>query len=75
VRFEPFLNRAVDFAIGEGLVVRSGGSRIELTAKGRHLAEELEAEKSAFVTEKTFIETIRQSVTEKLVNEMFAGRT
>src|SRR5262245_35090316 len=35
VRVEPSLSRAVEFAIGEGLVQRIGGRQIALTAMGR----------------------------------------
>ena len=74
VRFEPFLNRAVDFAIGEGLVRRSGGNKIELTPNGRKLAEELASIETAYVVERQFIEEIQLNVTEALVNHMFPGR-
>lgn len=73
VRVEPFLNRAVDFAIGEGLVRRSGGNKIELAPNGRELAEELGKIETAYVVEKKFIAAIHQGVTEKLVNHMFGG--
>jgi hypothetical protein len=73
VRFDPFLNRSVDFAIGEGLIQRSG-SKIELTLDGQKLAEELEQINSVYVSEKKFISEIRQSVTETLVNNMFGWK-
>jgi hypothetical protein len=73
VRFDPFLNGAVDFAIGEELVRRSGGSKIELTPKGRELAVELEKIETAYVVERKFIAVISQSVTERMVDHMFGG--
>jgi hypothetical protein len=73
VRFEPSLNRAVDFAIGEGLIRRAGGNKIELTPKGKALAEELAEVDTAYMVEKLFIETIRQGVTEALVSGIFGG--
>ena len=74
VRFEPSLNRAVDFALGEGLIRREGGSRIELTDQGKRLAEELEKEASVFTLEKQFLLEIRQKVTEALINAIFLTR-
>jgi hypothetical protein len=74
VRFEPFLVQAVDFAIGEGLIRRKGGTRIEITAAGTLLAEELQNAETAFVTEKQLMATIRTRVTEDLVNGMFGWR-
>lgn len=73
VRFEPFLNRSIDYAIGEGLIRRSG-SKIELTPRGQKLAEELEQVESVYIIEKHFIDEIRQSVTEMLVNNMFGWK-
>jgi hypothetical protein len=75
VRFEPFLNRALDFAIGEGLVRRLDGKKIEVTTKGRSLADEISAAKDAYMTEKTFIHLIGQRLTEDLVNKMFSRGT
>ena len=72
VRFDPFLSRAVDFAIGEGLVKRAGGDKVELTPLGKAFAVELEQSEGIYVVEKQFMDSIRQSVTESLVNQMFA---
>jgi hypothetical protein len=71
VRFDPFLNRALDFAIGERLVCRHEGNKVGLTPNGRKLAEELTQVESAYAVEKQFIDSIRQGVTEALVNQMF----
>jgi len=48
IRFEPFLLQAVDYGIGEGLIRRKGGGKIELAVAGTRLAEELEADGSVF---------------------------
>ncbi len=72
-RVEPFLNQAVDYAIGEGLVRRDEGGRIELTDPGRQFALELEATPEVFREEKLYISQIRSKVTESLVDRMFGG--
>ena len=74
VRVEPFLNRAVDFALGENLVRRVNGGKVELTPDGLSLANELEQSDSAFVLEKQFMGAIGQKVTETLVNRMFGWK-
>ena len=74
VRFDPFLDRAVDFAIGERLLSHHGGRAVELTPSGKQLATDLEAEESLFVAEKRFIASIRRGVTEQLVERMFRWR-
>ncbi|MEK8029711.1 hypothetical protein AACH06_02665 [Ideonella sp. DXS29W] len=74
VRFDPAFNRAVDFAIGEGLVRRVDGSRIEITAAGNALAEEIGKDKEMYPAERLFMDEIRQSVTETLVESIFGTR-
>lgn len=74
IRFEPFLLQAVDYGIGEGLIRRHGGGTIELTESGLRLAEELEQDQSAFVTEKAVMATLRTRVSEDLVKRMFGWR-
>jgi hypothetical protein len=74
VRFDPFLDRAVDFAVGENLLTHIGGRAVELTASGRQLATEVESNDSLFEAEKSFILLIRRNVTEQIVDQMFRWR-
>ena len=74
VRFEPLLNRAVDFAIGEDLVRRVGGGKIQLTGAGNALADELESTDAIYVVEKQFMDAIGQRVTEAFVTHIFGRR-
>lgn len=71
VRFDPFLNRALDFAIGEGLIYLEGGKSVVLTPDGVTFANELDHEESLYKTEKQFIVSLKQRLTETLVNQMF----
>lgn len=74
VRFDPALNRAIDFAIGEGLVQRFAGSRIELTREGDALASDIIKNEELYPAEKSFVDKIRQQVTEGLVDQVFGMR-
>ena len=40
IRFDPFLDRAIDFAVGENLLTHRSGRAVELTSNGRRLAIE-----------------------------------
>jgi hypothetical protein len=71
IRFEPFLLQAVDYGVGEGLIHRDGGGKIKLALAGMRLAEELDADESAFASEKAVMETLRTRVSEDLVKRMF----
>jgi hypothetical protein len=74
VRFDPFLDRAVDFAFGEGIVTRGDGKSVELTPTGRQLAVDLESDESLYSKEKRFIGSVRRGITEELVNRIFYRR-
>ena len=72
VRIEPSLNRAVDLAIGEGLVGKRSGDQIELRDSGRSLADEIERDATLYRTEKEFMQRIRKRVTSKFIDELFS---
>jgi hypothetical protein len=74
VRFDPAFNRAIDFAIGEGLVRRVDGSRIELTDAGKAFAEEISKDSNVYVPEKNVANLIGQRVSEALVDNIFGKR-
>ena len=71
VRIEPALNRAVDFAIGEGLIQRQSSDRVELTVDGKDFADTIMDDTLVLGYEKQFAERIRFSVTEDFVTRMF----
>ena len=71
VRIEPSLNRAVDLALGEGLVKRNAGDQIELTKQGHDFAGEIEKNAALLRPEKEFMGRIKKRVTETLVDELF----
>lgn len=74
IRFEPFLLQAVDYAVGERIILRIGGDKVELTELGRKLAVELQADKAIFASEKGLMATIGMRVTEDLIKRMFGWK-
>lgn len=74
VRFDPAFNRAIDFAIGEGLVKRVDGSRIELTVQGKTFAEEIIKDSTIYATEKKLAGVVKLKASEALVDEIFGKR-
>lgn len=74
VRFDPAVNRAIDFAIGEGFMSRVGGSRIELTALGIKFAKEIFGDVNVYATEKSLASSLKQRVSETLVDSIFGAR-
>jgi len=71
VRIEPSLNRAVNFALGEGLLRRVSGDKVELTPSGITFADQLDSNVVAFSREKAFMDSVGRRITESLVTQMF----
>ena len=62
IRFDPALNRALEFALGEKLVafepLASGGLNVSLTEMGLTAAKELDKLKDCFQLEKAFLNEV-----------------
>ena len=72
VRVEPFLNTAVNYAIGEELISQKKGDRLVLLTKGVSVADKLFETEGIFQIEKEFISALGKKLTEQFVKELFA---
>lgn len=70
VRYEPSLNRAVDFAVGEALLRLQPNGRVQLTPSGLDLAEEILAAEDILTEELSFFKELGLSVTEQLIIDL-----
>jgi hypothetical protein len=68
------VNRAIDLAIGEQLINRVDGSRIELSNSGRGFAKEIFAHDQLYPAEKALVASLGQKVSESVVDEIFGKR-
>ena len=74
VRFDPSLDRAIDFGLAEGLLALDSAKNVELTEKGRGFATRILQADDVFVTEKDFLEEFKKSdFTEDVVQRIIAG--
>lgn len=72
VRVEPSLNRAIEFAHGEGLIERRTGNKIQLTARGIHVADQLFERDDLLVEEKKFLNALgKNKLTENMIGTLF----
>lgn len=71
VRIEPSLNRAVDFAHGEGLLKKVGGDRVQLTSTGEAEAKRILDQDELFARERRYLEQVGKRLTEALVTDLF----
>jgi hypothetical protein len=71
-RFEPALARAINLAVGEGLVEWVGGNRLKITPKGKRWIAEILKDDSIMRDERQFLARIGKTITEPLASEMIA---
>jgi hypothetical protein len=70
VRYEPSLNRAVDFAAGEKLVEILDSGNIQLTPQGAAFAGELLTQEDVLKVEISFFRELHLQVTEAMVTNL-----
>lgn len=70
VRFDPVLDRAVHFAVGEQLVFQSG-DQLVMTAKGESLVKAVMKDRECMTEEKEFLRKIGRKLTQAQVEALF----
>jgi hypothetical protein len=75
VRYDPALNRAIDFARGLGLVIRVSGNRVRLTFAGAGLADVIAEQSDLLAGERVFLEKVRGRVTETAIDKLAKGES
>ena len=65
IRFEPGLNRAIDFTRGEGLLKMENGKRVKLTDHGSSIAQQIDSSGDCMAEERKFLEEVKPFVLEK----------
>jgi hypothetical protein len=68
-RVDPFLTMAVDFAVGEGLVLREGGRRFALSEVGLKYAKQIATSK-AMSEEAAFLKSVGQRITDTMAHQI-----
>lgn len=71
-RIEPSMNRAVDFALGEGLVRVENGKNLKLTATGLEAARQIEQAEDCLTAEKSFVHAMRSFFTERNIGDLLS---
>lgn len=69
-RIEPSLNRAIDFARGEGLVIVENGKNLKLTDKGVSAAREIGSTGDCLAPEKAFLQQMKSFVSERRIEDL-----
>jgi len=71
VRFDPVVDRALQFAAGESLITMSG-DMVFLTEKGEQLVKHINKDKDCIAEEKSFLAAIGKKLTQVQVDAFFA---
>jgi hypothetical protein len=78
VRFDPALNRAIDFAVAERLLdvdAKTTGSILSLSDSGKALARTIYDQEDVFITERHFLDRLRGRLPEPKVQELLEWET
>ena len=67
VRFEPAVNRAIEYALSDEFLVQQKNGTYKLTQKGRLLATKIEEDKTIFQYEKLVLEKVGLNLTEEKI--------
>ena len=70
VRFDPSVNRAVTFAIAEGLVFQGNNGKYLLTDKGRNLVAEIDKDATVLVAEKFDLASLSKKLTDQKIKQL-----
>lgn len=69
VRFDPVVNRAIRYAVADGLIMQLQNGKYRLTGKGKEFIKQIEKE-NVMSTEKDFLFTLGNRLTDAKVEQL-----
>lgn len=70
VRFDPAVNRAVTFAIADGLIFQGNNGKYLLTDKGRDLVSAIDKDTSVLTVEKLDLSVLSKKLTDQKIKQL-----
>lgn len=70
VRFDPALNRALEYALSDELIVQQGNGTYKLSIKGKELAKMIADNEEILRNEKNILDEISLNLTEERIKEI-----
>lgn len=70
VRFDPVVNKAINYAIADGLVYQHQNGNYSLTSKGESLVLDIDKDFELLVAEKLALERISKKLTDKKIRSL-----
>jgi hypothetical protein len=74
LQFEPAFDRAIDRAVGLGLVATTRQGRLSLTELGASVADSVESDERLFTAERELLATLPTSLSQKAIRDALAER-
>lgn len=74
VQFEPAFDRAIDRAIGLGLVASTPQGRLALTELGNSITDSVESEQRVFTSERELLASLPKSLSQAAIRNALAER-
>lgn len=72
IRYDPSINRAISFALAEGLINKQVNGLLRLTAKGKTFTSELMKDNQMLIIEKIALKEIAEKLTEEKISSVLA---
>lgn len=70
VRFEPAVNRALEYALADEFMIQQANGAYKLTDKGKGLTSKILEDKTIFLHEKSVLEEIHNDLTEEKIRAL-----
>jgi hypothetical protein len=67
LRFDPSVNRALNYALSDELIFRQVNGNFRLTTKGKALVEKIKGDNNLLVVEKMYLNSLKYSLTEEII--------
>lgn len=74
LQFEPAFDRAIDRAVGLGLLTTNIRGRLELTDLGRSVVDRVDADRNLFTSERELLESLPRSISQSAIRNALAER-
>ncbi len=73
-QFEPALDRAIDRAVGLGLLIVNAHDRLELTTVGRTVLRTLDSDDNLFVNERELLKSLPKALSQATIRKALTER-
>lgn len=72
VRFNPAINRAIDFALAEDILIRQKNGLFKLSTKGKRYMDNIVKDRDLFIFEKLNLSNIGTKLTEDKISQLIS---